>query len=95
MRSPSEAGIEPARIWQLSVAGLSYQEKEDVWLRHFSSERGPPRTIYDVDDGLEAACKAFPDLNLEAIDASDDTTLVVDIDNDDVMYIVKQIKPTA
>jgi hypothetical protein len=52
-------------------------------------------TIYDVDDGLEAACKAFPDLNLEAIDASDDTTLVVDIDNDDVMYIVKQIKPTA
>ncbi|MBK3780057.1 hypothetical protein G3A43_07290 [Paraburkholderia aspalathi] len=51
-------------------------------------------TIHDVDDGLEAACKAFPELNLEVIDAKDDTTYVVDIDND-VMYVVKQIAPTA
>jgi hypothetical protein len=45
-----------------------------------------------VQDGLEAACSAYPDLNLEAVDAEGATTYVLDVDND-VMYIASKVEP--
>lgn len=47
-------------------------------------------TIHDVEDGLEAACCAYPDLNLETIDVEGDKTFVVDPEND-VMYVVTKL----
>jgi hypothetical protein len=47
-------------------------------------------TISEVEDGLEAACKAYPELNLETLDVHGDQTYVLDVDND-VMYIVTKV----
>jgi len=48
-------------------------------------------TISDVEDGLEAACKAYPELNMETLDVDGDKTFVLDVDND-VMYIVTKVE---
>jgi hypothetical protein len=47
--------------------------------------------IDGVDDGLEAACQAYPELNLETSHISGDNTYVIDPEND-VMYVVTKVK---
>ena len=47
--------------------------------------------VTDVEDGLEAACKAYPDLNLETMDVEGDKTWVLDLDDQNAMYIVTKV----